>query len=64
MTIVAEIHDSMRLDFAMRQHVEHVLYLCVGNQSEAARRLGISRWTLRRMMLRWAKEDSRGVQAR
>ncbi|HAA53219.1 MAG TPA: hypothetical protein DCE42_00605 [Myxococcales bacterium] len=40
--------DDLRLDTAMAHYIEFVLELCDGNITQAAKRLGITRQTLRR----------------
>ncbi len=47
-----EVDSSLRLDELERIHVHFVLSECDGNQSEAARRLGIHRTTLVRILRR------------
>lgn len=46
------------LDQVKRQHVLRVLDACGGHRTEAARRLGIDRKTLGRMLGRWAERDA------
>jgi len=41
-----------------RQAIESALILCQGNVTEAAKRLGISRAQLTRIVAQWRKEDS------
>jgi DNA-binding NtrC family response regulator len=48
----------VKLDEVKRKHVLHVLDACGGHRTEAARRLGIDRKTLGRMLGRWAQRDA------
>lgn len=41
-----------------REAIESAMILCEGSVSEAAKRLGISRETLHRLLRRWRKEDA------
>ncbi|WP_068114590.1 sigma-54-dependent transcriptional regulator [Tropicimonas marinistellae] len=41
------------LDLVTKRHILHVLDLCEGNRSEAARRLGVSRKTIDRKLASW-----------
>lgn len=41
-----------------RDAIESAMILCQGNVTEAAKRLGISRETLHRLLRRWRKEDA------
>lgn len=52
----------VKLDEIKRRHVLRVLDACHGHRTEAARRLGIDRKTLGRMLGRWAERD--GVEQR
>jgi ActR/RegA family two-component response regulator len=47
------------LDEVKRRHVVRVLEACHGHRTEAARRLGIDRKTLGRMLGRWAEREAR-----
>lgn len=47
---VPQTDTTYRLDYAIREHLRRVLFLCAGNTSEAARRLGIHRRSLQRML--------------
>jgi transcriptional regulator of acetoin/glycerol metabolism len=47
----------VKLDEIKRKHVLRVLDACHGHRTEAARRLGIDRKTLGRMLGRWAQRD-------
>ncbi len=49
-SIAAEDTEPVLLEEVVRRHVDRVLQSCGGNVSEAARRLGISRQTLRRKL--------------
>ena len=46
------------LHVVTRNAVESALILCQGNVEDAAKRLGISRPTLYRMLRKWRKEDA------
>ena len=48
----------VKLDEVKRQHVLRVLDACGGHRTEAARRLGIDRKTLGRMLGRWAQREA------
>ena len=47
----------VKLDEVKRKHVLRVLDACGGHRTEAARRLGIDRKTLGRMLGRWAQRE-------
>ena len=42
--------DSANLDAVVKKHIEGVLSQCGGNRTEAAKRLGLSRWSLLRKL--------------
>jgi ActR/RegA family two-component response regulator len=44
------LSSNMTLALAERTFIDNVLALCGGNKSEAARRLGIARWSLQRKL--------------
>ena len=48
----------VKLDEVKRKHVLRVLDACGGHRTEAARRLGIDRKTLGRMLGRWAQRET------
>ena len=45
-----------------RRYVLHVLELCGGNRTDAARVLGLDRKTLYRKLLRWGVSSANGNQ--
>lgn len=55
----AQVPAATTLASAQRAHAERILRVCGGCVSEAARLLGISRSTLRRMQRRWARAEAR-----
>ena len=56
----AKDHEDVlvKLDEVKRKHVLRVLDACGGHRTEAARRLGIDRKTLGRMLGRWAQRET------
>ena len=48
------VPDNMTLDELERIYVRHVVTISNGNKSEAARRLGVSKWALYRLLAKQA----------
>ena len=51
-----EVSLDVDLEAVKREHIERVFVDARGNVSETARRLGVSRTTVQRVMRRWARD--------